>query len=364
VENATPNLVTQFTSRGPSIDYAIKPEVVAVGQGIYTATESLDPGGDLYDPTGYTVVQGSSFAAAMVGGAAALVKQANPGFSAAQIKSAIVNTASIGPSDISDSTQSTSNLPLVTAVGAGKLNAPAALAPGATAAPATISFGWMGPGSPASTVPLTITNTGKATATFKISVVPDPAARSARRRRRWRRRLGPHFRDYHLLLDEQGDQLFAMTDPIAERIRKIGGTTLRSIGHIARLQRVSDNDAEYVEPEDMLAELREDKKSLAARLREAHGVCEEHTDVATASLIEVWIDETERFACYRGNAVPVNSVLGLRNSSRAGRHYCGWSKCGAYQRPEHYSGRSKCGRPASTLRLAQFSGRVNMPIGA
>src|SRR5579863_7805094 len=105
---------------------------------------------------------------------------------------------------------------------------------------------------------------------------------------------GPHFRDYHLLLDEQGDQLFAMTDPIAERIRKVGGTTLRSIGHIARMQRVSDNDADYVEPEDMLAELREDSKALAARLREAHGVCEEHSDIATASLIEVWIDETER----------------------------------------------------------------------
>jgi starvation-inducible DNA-binding protein len=105
---------------------------------------------------------------------------------------------------------------------------------------------------------------------------------------------GPHFRDYHLLLDEQGDQLFAMTDPIAERIRKIGGTTLRSIGHIARTQRVSDNDAEYVEPEDMLSELREDSKTLAARLREAHGVCEEHNDIATASLIETWIDETER----------------------------------------------------------------------
>ncbi len=105
---------------------------------------------------------------------------------------------------------------------------------------------------------------------------------------------GPHFRDYHLLLDEQGDQLFSMTDPIAERIRKVGGTTLRSIGHIARLQRVSDSDAEYVEPEDMLAELREDNKTLAARLREAHGVCDEHEDIATASLIEVWIDETER----------------------------------------------------------------------
>src|SRR5271166_4516500 len=105
---------------------------------------------------------------------------------------------------------------------------------------------------------------------------------------------GPHFRDYHLLFDEQGDQLFAMTDPIAERIRKLGATTLRSIGHIARTQRVLDNDAEYVEPEDMLAELREDSKTLAARLREAHSVCEEHSDIATASLIEVWIDETER----------------------------------------------------------------------
>ncbi len=105
---------------------------------------------------------------------------------------------------------------------------------------------------------------------------------------------GPHFRDYHLMLDEQADQLFAMTDPIAERIRKVGGDTLRSIGHIARLQRVSDNDAEYVEPSDMLAELREDNKTLAARLREAHGVCDERHDLSTASLIEVWIDETER----------------------------------------------------------------------
>src|SRR5580692_13043618 len=105
---------------------------------------------------------------------------------------------------------------------------------------------------------------------------------------------GPHFRDYHLLLDEQGDQLFAMTDAIAERVRKVGGTTIRSIGHIARNQRVLDNDAEYVEPEDMLSELREDSKTLAARLREAHSVCDEHKDIATASLIEVWIDETER----------------------------------------------------------------------
>ena len=105
---------------------------------------------------------------------------------------------------------------------------------------------------------------------------------------------GPHFRDYHLLLDEQADQLYAMTDPIAERIRKTGGSTLRSIGHIARTQRVLDNDADYVEPRDMLAELREDNKELAARLREAHNVCDEHRDIATASLIEVWIDETER----------------------------------------------------------------------
>ena len=105
---------------------------------------------------------------------------------------------------------------------------------------------------------------------------------------------GPHFRDYHLLLDEQGEQLFAMTDPIAERIRKLGGTTLRSVGDIVRLKRVSDNDATYVEPEDMLAELLEDSKTLAARLRQAHSVCEEYEDIATASLIEVWIDETER----------------------------------------------------------------------
>jgi starvation-inducible DNA-binding protein len=105
---------------------------------------------------------------------------------------------------------------------------------------------------------------------------------------------GPHFRDYHLLLDEHADQLFAMTDPVAERVRKLGGITLRSIGQISRTQRVLDNDAEYVEPLDMLAELAEDNKTLTARLRQAHNVCEKHRDVATASLIEVWIDETER----------------------------------------------------------------------
>src|SRR6201994_2974084 len=105
---------------------------------------------------------------------------------------------------------------------------------------------------------------------------------------------GPHFRDYHLLLDEQGDQIFATTDAIAERVRKIGGTTLRSIGHIGRLQRVLDNDANFVTPLDMLAELRDDNKQLVARLRETHSVCDEHNDVASASLIENWIDEAER----------------------------------------------------------------------
>ncbi len=105
---------------------------------------------------------------------------------------------------------------------------------------------------------------------------------------------GPHFRDYHLLFDEQAEQLFAMTDPIAERVRKIGGPTIKSIGQIAHMKRVLDNDAEYVDPEDMLAELCEENKSLAARLREVHDLCDEYRDVATASLIEVWIDETEK----------------------------------------------------------------------
>jgi starvation-inducible DNA-binding protein len=105
---------------------------------------------------------------------------------------------------------------------------------------------------------------------------------------------GPHFRDYHLLLDEHGDQIFAMTDPIAERARKIGGTTLRSIGHIARQQRIADNDAEFVTPQDMLAELRQDNGRLVSIMREVHNVCDTYGDVATASLLEVWIDETER----------------------------------------------------------------------
>lgn len=105
---------------------------------------------------------------------------------------------------------------------------------------------------------------------------------------------GPHFRDYHLLLDEHADQLFGITDDIAERVRKVGGTTLRSIGQIGRLQRVLDNDADYVTPQDMLAELCDDNRQLAASMREAHGLCDEHGDVATASLLENWIDEAER----------------------------------------------------------------------
>jgi len=109
---------------------------------------------------------------------------------------------------------------------------------------------------------------------------------------------GPHFRDYHLMLDEQGDQIFATTDALAERARKVGGTTLRSIGHIARLQRLSDNDADYVTPTDMLAELAEDNRRMIGFLRAAHGVCEAHNDVASTSVIEVWIDEAERRAWF------------------------------------------------------------------
>jgi starvation-inducible DNA-binding protein len=105
---------------------------------------------------------------------------------------------------------------------------------------------------------------------------------------------GPHFRDYHLLLDEQAEQIFAATDDIAERVRKIGGTTLRSVGQIARQQRVLDNDADYVTPLDMLAELRDDNLQLAAHMRETHGLCDERGDVASASLLENWIDEAER----------------------------------------------------------------------
>ncbi len=105
---------------------------------------------------------------------------------------------------------------------------------------------------------------------------------------------GPHFRDYHLLLDDHGDQLFAMTDDIAERVRKIGGTTIRSIGQIARLQRISDNDADYVTPKDMLSELHENEKALTLSMRAAHTLCDDAGDVATASLLENWIDESQR----------------------------------------------------------------------
>ena len=118
---------------------------------------------------------------------------------------------------------------------------------------------------------------------------------------------GPHFRDYHLMLDEQGDQIFATTDALAERARKVGGTTLRSIGHIARLQRLADNDADFVTPEDMLAELADDNRQMVGFLRAAHAVCEENKDVASTSAIEVWIDEAERrawflFECTRSAA--------------------------------------------------------------
>jgi starvation-inducible DNA-binding protein len=105
---------------------------------------------------------------------------------------------------------------------------------------------------------------------------------------------GPHFRDFHLLLDEQATEIFATTDPIAERVRKVGGTTLRSIGQISQMQRLLDNDADFVTPLDMLAELRDDTKQLAGEMRRTHSICDEHGDVATASLLEVWIDEAER----------------------------------------------------------------------
>ncbi len=119
---------------------------------------------------------------------------------------------------------------------------------------------------------------------------------------------GPHFRDYHLLLDDQATQIFASTDALAERVRKIGGTSIRSIGHISRLQRLLDNDADYVDPQDMLAELRDDNQQVVASMREAHGLCDEHGDVASASLLENFIDEAERRAWFlfetsrRGNS--------------------------------------------------------------
>jgi starvation-inducible DNA-binding protein len=121
---------------------------------------------------------------------------------------------------------------------------------------------------------------------------------------------GPHFRDYHLLLDEQSDQIFAMTDELAERVRKLGQLTLHSIGEIARNQRIADNDAPYVTPQDMLAELREDNNALAERMREAHDMIDEQRDVATASLLEPFIDETERRAwfLYEASHIPPSAT--------------------------------------------------------
>jgi len=105
---------------------------------------------------------------------------------------------------------------------------------------------------------------------------------------------GPHFRDYHLLLDEQGDQIFAMTDELAERVRKIGGITVKSIGHVAKLQRIKDNNEEFVAAVDMLRELMEDNKAFTANMREAHEIAAQNNDSATTSLLENFIDETER----------------------------------------------------------------------
>lgn len=109
---------------------------------------------------------------------------------------------------------------------------------------------------------------------------------------------GPHFRDYHLMFDEQGDEIFAMTDPIAERVRKLGGTTLRSIANISKLQSISDNNADYVEPSDMLRELCQDNIKLTSRMRAAHDICDKYNDTATASLIEEWINEAEQRAWF------------------------------------------------------------------
>lgn len=127
---------------------------------------------------------------------------------------------------------------------------------------------------------------------------------------------GPHFRDYHLLLDEQGDQIFAIGDDIAERVRKIGGTTIRSIGHISRLQRSEDNDADYVDPMDMLSELREDNKALITRMREAHDLTSEANDVATTSLLEVWIDEAERRVWFLFEATRAREYSAVAASGR------------------------------------------------
>jgi starvation-inducible DNA-binding protein len=117
---------------------------------------------------------------------------------------------------------------------------------------------------------------------------------------------GPHFRDYHLLLDDQANQIYEATDMIAERVRKLGGMAIRSIRHVARLQRLSDNDAEFIAPLDMLAELRDDNSQLTSFMREAHSLCDQHGDVATASLLENWVDEAETRVWYLFEASRVN----------------------------------------------------------
>src|SRR5213075_1521505 len=139
---------------------------------------------------------------------------------------------------------------------------------------------------------------------------------------------GTHFRDYHLLLDEQADQIYAISDTIAERVRKVGGTTLCSIKHVSALQRIEDNDADYVTPLDMLAELRDDNERLAGFMRAAHGVCDERRDVATASLLEVWIDEAERRAWFlfeaglSASSLQTSSRLAVATSRRSSQTEC------------------------------------------
>jgi starvation-inducible DNA-binding protein len=131
---------------------------------------------------------------------------------------------------------------------------------------------------------------------------------------------GPHFRDYHLLLDEHADQIFAITDDIAERARKIGGTTIRSIGQISRQQRLQDNDAEYVDPQDMLAELREDNKALVRSMQETHDLTDEEGDVATTSLLETWIDEAERRVWFLFEAGRIEQPTGAPSTKAQKAH--------------------------------------------
>lgn len=116
---------------------------------------------------------------------------------------------------------------------------------------------------------------------------------------------GPHFRDFHLMLDDHADQIFSVTDDIAERVRKIGGTTVRSIGQIAKLQIILDNDAEYVAPIDMLKELHEDERLIEARMQSVHELCDERGDIATASLLQNWIDQSQRRSWFLSESTTV-----------------------------------------------------------